>query len=187
MDIPDKQISPTKPEQIARVIAHTWNALNKTHGWHNPKTPENLLRTPHLIKSIQKLAQKFEITTQEKPNLNEIFHRILSQWNWEKTPAPLQILYSENKWKALEYEIQKTQEEQNSLKEEHLQRLRQTTKKEWLQQRKTTTCPTEATRKTEEYLRASGRWGTFTPTEKLAICQELETLTQTTPNTPATP
>jgi hypothetical protein len=169
---------------LAETTAQAWNRIARKHGWPASKTPEQVLRTPQLLnptlKRIQNLQNELlaKNIPRERCNLasSETIEHILCQWNWSKSPAPLRLINSDNLWNNLKYQIVKLKEEEETLQEEFLQRLLNTTKKEWSLQRKQGKTVHEATKGTKELLQATGKWGTLTPQQKLEVLETLENL-----------
>lgn len=171
---------------LAHLISRLWNRLAKTHGWRQEKSPEQILQTPKLLSTLKALALQYQREllaaglTQTAPQLleeNNLQH-LLSQWNWEKSPAPLRLLTSPHQWQALTYLQLKTYEEAQSLEEQSLQRLLEYTQREWLLNQKTQPTLKECRQATEEHLQATGKWSSLTPVQKLNIQQLLDQLSQ---------
>jgi hypothetical protein len=176
--------------RLAQKISRLWNLLAKTHGWRQEKTPEEILKTPKLLHTLKTLALQHQqklvdaglppkvCELWEEQTLENLQH-LLTQWNWEKSPAPLRLLTSPHQWQNLTYLHLKNHEETQCLEKESLQRLLQYTQREWDLNQKVKKTPQACRQATEEHLQATGKWDSLTPIQKTHIQQLLDKLSQT--------
>jgi len=169
-------------QKLSEDICSVWNQLAKKHGWRQQKNADQVLRTPQLITTTLKiLAENQKELCQNSIEIQDLSQKqyiqeIFEKWNWEKSPAPLRLITSPTQWKTLTYQLQKTHEEHIALEEESLQRLFALVQREWNLQRTSLKTPEQARKTTEEYLQASGKWGSLTSHQKLRLCELLDQL-----------
>jgi len=168
------------PLELCDTLAKIWNQLAKENGWTQRKEGFQILQTSGLPAFLIQTLEKNQANPPFQPE--EAFQIILQTWNWKKSPAPIRLICSPKKWEAFVYSKKKLEEEVIQNISDRIEQTKKIVLAEWKKQRDKTECPTTASKRTEEYLRATGKWKNLTTQEKLEACQLLETLAQ--PMTP---
>lgn len=100
-------------EPVTQAIENTWGEYQKKFRWplRKIKIPKNI------INATAKGQQNVEGITEDIPkgfSLQENIRKIASQWDWKRSPAPLQLLQSQRYWEGilnnLKIQIQETEE-----------------------------------------------------------------------------
>lgn len=107
-------------EPLEKAIQKVWKEFKQKHKWAlTPlKIPRNVMTN-----TIKGQSAVEEISDDEIANygLEDNIRKIASQWNWEKSPAPLQLLQSQKYWNTIRDNLliaitEKEESNQESLK-----------------------------------------------------------------------
>jgi len=104
-----KEKSPELLNEINTTIAMIWQEFAKAHNW-----PTSRYRTiPYQVsravaKEYQNLLKQLEHP--EEVSFQAQIETIAQNWNWKRSPAPLQILTSQKTWKGLTIQAQLEEE-----------------------------------------------------------------------------
>lgn len=166
---------PDKIQSLARLVAERWNHLAKSHGWPQRLDPENIARKSRLITRVGKGFECCEKLTQCPPQAG-LLDWILARWNWNKNPAPIGILESQDNWKALELTLQRSEEESRESHKETLDKITTWTEKEFAFKLREGKTPEQCQKEIEEFALATGRTKAWSIQEKLHFCHLTEEL-----------
>jgi hypothetical protein len=145
------------PQKISETIETIWNKKAKFHGWPTRVSKEQILRKGRLLQKINKFAGDTDPT--------ESISWILQRWNWNKSPAPMELLESDAQWRTLESLKRTLQEEEAETQQNRFAEIQTWTQKEFEKYCKTET-PVVARKRVAEFAKASGKTQGWNNTEK---------------------
>lgn len=110
---------PISLESTEQTIQKVWLDFKKKNRW--PNTPLRISREI-LIATTREQEKTERISQDEIPgySLEDNIRKIGTQWNWKKSPAPLQLLQGKKLWEGIRNNLQIGVEEQKESTKETL-------------------------------------------------------------------
>lgn len=94
-------------QSLCKILAEVWNSLCSEHGWPHRRTWQEMLRER---KAIRSMARQYALDNSTEETKQALFW-ILRRWNWQKTPAPLNLLSSKTQWNSYKMVLAREKEE----------------------------------------------------------------------------
>jgi hypothetical protein len=159
--------------RVAQSIKEVWNKLSKEHGWPHRKTEESLLREGKAIRS----TIRYWATSKNDLETKKGVEWVLRRWNWNKNPAPLNLLASKTQWAGYQMVMNRVEEENQSAMEEKMESLLTWAEKEMERNIKKGMTSSESKKNIQELSKILGKTASLTDKEKelfFNFCDKLE-------------
>jgi hypothetical protein len=98
----------TDLRKVAELLCQVWNELAKKNNWPQRKRPEELLQNVGFLRSVWKELARFEQSTRCDHTL---LTWVLSRWNWQRSPAPVNHAAQPKLWENLKSSLDLEAEE----------------------------------------------------------------------------
>jgi hypothetical protein len=159
-------------KELCQTLSEVWNSLCSEHGWPHKKSWQDMLRER---KAVRSLARQYALEHSQEEVKSALFW-ILSRWNWQKTPAPLNLLTSKTQWNCYRMVLDREREESEIIVKE-----KQTTLQEWAKMEinnriRKGTPPDKATKETIDFALILGKLKGMNTEEKLSFCNFCENI-----------
>jgi hypothetical protein len=107
--------------EVAGTISKVWTKLAKEYGWPHRKSPDDLMREGKAIRT----TLRYWALNHTPVETEEAIEWILRRWNWQKSPAPLNLITSKTQWNSYQLVINRLVEEESAAEADKMNSLYQ--------------------------------------------------------------
>lgn len=160
-------------KRVCQLLCEVWNDLCRENGWPHRKSWQEMLRER---KAIRSLARQYALENSDEETKTAL-RWILSRWNWQKTPAPLNMLTSKTQWNCYRMVLAREKEESSIVVQEKQSSIREWARLEMLNRVRSGDTPIMATKETLDFALILGKLNGMNTKEKLSFfnfCEEFE-------------
>lgn len=153
---------------FCQQAAEAWNGFARRAGWPERLEQEELLKKRRFKTNSAKAWGESSFPPKDGITW------VLSRWNWDRSPAPIELLCSRNQWDAWRALQTAIQEEIHQRRELCLKHRREEARSLINRLRRSGITQEERSKQALEIIRASGKWRAWSIQEKMAFYEELE-------------
>lgn len=160
-------------KNLCQILSEVWNDLCQQHGWPHRKSWHEMLRER---KAVRSLARQYALEN-NKEETKKALYWILSRWNWQKTPAPLNLLSSKTQWNCYRMVLAREKEEEQGVFLEKQSSLKDWGRLEITNRVRSGKNPKVAIKETIDFALIIGKLNGMNTEEKLSFfnfCESLE-------------
>jgi hypothetical protein len=158
---------------LAKVIADVWNGLARDHGWPATQNAEDIKRNRRVLATAMRGWAKTSEVDHGR-DTKTLIRWMLSRWNWDKSPAPMNLVASSAQWDALKASLQREVEENATRNKDRLKSVTEWVEKEISVRGKNGIEGIRAREEIEEFAKATGKINAWTPAEQEHFYEELK-------------
>lgn len=161
--------------QVAENVSVVWTKLSKEYGWPHRKGLEDLMREGKAIRSTIRYGGP--LVDKNNEETQRAIEWILRRWNWNKSPAPLNLLTSQTQWKSFHMVMARVEEENLTAINERMSSLFEWSLQEMQRNIKKGMPATSSRKNIEDLAKILGKTSSLEDKELIEFqrfCEELE-------------